>query len=131
MGRHVVATTQELPPGARKLVHVQGRTIGVFNVEGRLYALRSRCPHMGASLCEGVVSSAVSAERPGEIVWDAGAPMLRCPWHGWEFDMATGQSWCDPQKVRVRSYDVRREPGPYLAETYPVAREEDVIVVEL
>ena len=67
MGRHVVARADELPPGTRKLVELDGRRIGVFNVGGRLYALRSRCPHMGASLCDGVVTSTVTAARPGEF----------------------------------------------------------------
>ena len=41
--------------------------------------------------------------REGEII--------RCPWHGWEFDLRTGQSWFDPRAVRVRRYDVSVEPG--------------------
>jgi 3-phenylpropionate/trans-cinnamate dioxygenase ferredoxin subunit len=131
MGRHVVATTDELPPGSRKIVELHGRRIGVFNVGGRLFALRSRCPHMGASLCEGIVSNAVSSSRPGEVVWDAEAPMLRCPWHGWEFDMRTGKSWCDPEKLRVKRYEVTREPGPFVAETYRVERDQDAIVIEV
>jgi hypothetical protein len=31
---------------------------------------------------------------------------VRCPWHGWEFDVRTGQSWFDPVQVRVRKYNV-------------------------
>ena len=37
--------------------------------------------------------------------------IIRCPWHGWEFDLRTGQSWFDPRAVRVRRYDVSVEPG--------------------
>jgi 3-phenylpropionate/trans-cinnamate dioxygenase ferredoxin subunit len=62
--------------------------------------------------------------------------LLRCPWHGWEFDVRTGQSWFDPAHMRVRRYPVTvaqgasREPGPYRAETYPVTVEQQVLVVE-
>ncbi len=54
--------------------------------------------------------------------------LLRCPWHGWEFDIRTGQSWCDPDSVRARTYSVTVEPGealakgPFVAETLPVRR---------
>ncbi len=63
--------------------------------------------------------------------------MLRCPWHGWEFDIRTGQSWCDPQRVRARLYPVAVEPGaevvkgPYVAETFPVSVEQDYVVLEM
>jgi len=64
--------------------------------------------------------------------------MLRCLWHGWEFDLRTGQSWFDPRQVRVRSYPVSVEPddpgrarGPYIAETYPVTIEAQYLVVEV
>jgi 3-phenylpropionate/trans-cinnamate dioxygenase ferredoxin subunit len=63
--------------------------------------------------------------------------MLRCPWHCWEFDIRTGQSWCDPDSVRARTYNVTVEPGetlakgPFAAETVPVSVEQDYIVVEV
>ena len=50
-------------------------------------------------------------------------------WHSWEFDIRTGQSWCDPQRLRARKYAVSVEPGarlvegPYKAETFPVSVE--------
>ena len=58
------------------------------------------------------------------------------PWHGWEFDIRTGQSWCDPTRVRARPYAVSVQPGtrlvagPYVAETVPVSVENDYVVVE-
>ena len=36
-----------------KLVTIEGREIGVFNVHGEFYALRNRCPHQGGALCKG------------------------------------------------------------------------------
>jgi hypothetical protein len=63
--------------------------------------------------------------------------MLRCAWHGWEFDMRTGQSYFDPQHTRIRSYPVEIEDGealakgPYVAETFPVTIEESYVLVEV
>ena len=60
----------------------------------------------------------------------------KCPWHSWEFDIRTGQSWCDPGKVKTRRYQVSVEQGaklvdgPYKAETFPVSIENDYVVVE-
>ena len=123
MGRHVVARAAELPPGGRLLVEVEGRSIGIFNVDGELYALRNRCPHQGGPLCTGRVSRSLVSHTPGEYIWGEGTPTLRCPWHNWEFDLRTGRSWFDPERTRVRAYPV--------AETYAVERDEDLVVVEV
>ena len=62
---------------------------------------------------------------------------MRCPWHGWEFDIRTGQSYCDPATIRTRAYAAGVAPGssvvegPYVAETIPVRVEEDYVVVEV
>jgi 3-phenylpropionate/trans-cinnamate dioxygenase ferredoxin subunit len=124
--KHVVGTLDELPPGSRKIVTVAGRSIGIFNVDGRLYAVRNRCPHQGAALCKGDLFGNLESGRPGEYRYSTDRPLLRCPWHGWEFDLGTGQSWFDPERTRVKSYEVSlgeldgpRE-GPYVVETYPV-----------
>ncbi|HLK16524.1 MAG TPA: Rieske 2Fe-2S domain-containing protein, partial [Fimbriimonadaceae bacterium] len=63
----------------------------------------------------------------GEIFVEREGEILRCPWHGWEFDLATGESVCDPQGYRVKKYPVAVEQ--LRAETYPVELEGDVICV--
>jgi 3-phenylpropionate/trans-cinnamate dioxygenase ferredoxin subunit len=138
MAKHIVATTAEIPPGGRKIVEVAGRSIGVFNLDGEFLALRNRCPHQGGPLCEGGLSGLVEAALPGEYRYSRRGEMLRCPWHGWEFDLRTGQSWFDPGRTRVRRYPVSVEPpgaglapGPYIAETYPVSVEAQYSVVEV
>ncbi len=148
MARYVVGTVDEIPPGTRKIVEVGGRSIGVFNVAGEFYALRNRCPHQGGPLCEGRFSGLIEADRPGEYRYSRPGEILRCPWHGWEFDVKTGQSWYDPAKTRVRRYPVAVasstdlesgteasapgwEKGPYVAETYPVSVEKQYVIVEI
>ena len=151
MARYPVATVEEIPAGGRKIVEVAGRSIGVFNVAGRFHAVRNRCPHQGGPLCLGVVSGFVEAGEPGEYRYSRQGEILRCPWHGWEFDILTGRSWFDPARVRVRSYEVAvvageeliagegaaadapggLQPGPYLAETYPVVLDAQYVLVEI
>ena len=137
MGKHVVAAVSELPPGGRKLVTVKGRPIAVFNLDGEFFGLTNRCPHQGAGLCEGELTGLVTADRPGEYAMSRPGEIIRCPWHGWEFDIRTGQSWCDPDSTFVRRFEVKVEPGeqlakgPYVAETFPVAVEDEYLVIEL
>ncbi len=111
MARYVVGTVEDIPPGERKIVEIGGRTVGVFNVDGEYFAVLNRCPHQGGSLCSGRQTGLVTSSRPGEYTVTRSNEIIRCPWHGWEFDLRTGQSWFDPRAVRVRRYDVSVEPG--------------------
>lgn len=137
MTRHIVASVAEIPPGGRRLVTVKGREIGVFNVAGTFYALANRCPHGGGPMCSGTVGPLLRSSVPGQYRLERSGEFLRCPWHGWEFDIKTGQSWCDPGKLALKPYPVSVEPGaalvegPYVAETFPVSVENDYVVVEV
>ena len=109
----------------------------MFNLDGAFYALINRCPHQGAALCTGAIVSRLEAPLPGEYRLGSPGSMIRCPWHCWEFDIRTGQSWCDPEDVKARTYNVSVEPGealakgPFMAETVPVSVEQDYVVVTL
>ncbi|MBW7460293.1 Rieske 2Fe-2S domain-containing protein, partial [Paenibacillus sepulcri] len=47
MGRHVIGAAADLPPGTNRILTVEGRSVGVFNVSGTYYALKNSCPHQG------------------------------------------------------------------------------------
>jgi nitrite reductase/ring-hydroxylating ferredoxin subunit len=138
MPRWIVATLDELPPGSRKIVDVGGRSIGVFNVSGEFFAVLNRCPHQGGPLCLGNTLGFLRSQGVGEFHYSRAGEILRCPWHGWEYDLRTGQSWFDPGHVIVRRYEVEVVPGfeglekgPYVAETFPVSVEQQYVVVEV
>jgi nitrite reductase/ring-hydroxylating ferredoxin subunit len=146
--RIVVARVRDFQPGDRRIIEVGRRSIGVFRVGERFYAINNRCPHQGGPLCLGRVAPWVVSEGPGDLRMDdeERAALLACPWHGWEYDLATGQSFLGPSEVPVRSYAVSiehggalddepaasrgRVPGPYVAETFPVHVEEEYVVVD-
>jgi 3-phenylpropionate/trans-cinnamate dioxygenase ferredoxin subunit len=134
--KHVVAAVSEIPPGGRKLVQAGGRAIVVFNIGGEFFALSNRCPHRGGDLSKGLLTGLVLSDEPGEYQYTRLGEIIRCPWHSWEFDIRTGKSWCDPEKVRARRYGVSVEKGakliegPYVAETFRVTVEHDYVVVE-
>jgi nitrite reductase/ring-hydroxylating ferredoxin subunit len=133
----VVGTVDEIPPGSRKIVRLEGRaSIGVFNVGGRFYALKNVCPHQGAPLCIGPVrgTSTAHATPDGrlEVQWAREDKILICPWHHWEFEISTGKAICDDRN-RVATYPValhepERRPN---VETYTTAVEGCLVVVEL
>ena len=137
MSKHVVATVGEIPPGSRKLVTVRGRSIAVFNLDGAFYGLFNRCPHQGGPMCEGILTGLIESHEPGHYEYSRPGEILRCPWHGWEFDVKTGQSFCDPSKISVRNYPMEVASGqtvvqgPYVAETLPVTVEEQYVIVEM
>ncbi len=137
MARHVVARANEIPIGGRKRVEIDRRGVVVFNVKGEFYALSEQCPHRGGSLAEGIITGLVESDGPGDYRYSRQGEIVRCPWHQWEFDIKTGRSWCDPRRLRLLKFTVAVEPGaslvegPYVAETFKVAVEDDYVVIEV
>jgi len=135
MARHVVCRVEELPPGARKIVEIRGREIGVFNVNGSYYALLNRCPHRAAPLCKGPITGLIGSPKQYKFDFCRDGEIVRCPWHGWEFDITTGRSIFNPHKMRVKTYEVTIEQQraldalPDEVETYPVTVEEGLVIL--
>jgi nitrite reductase/ring-hydroxylating ferredoxin subunit len=87
----VVCKVDDLPPGATRHVSLGRLAFGVFNVGGQFHALVNRCPHRGAPVCLGPVTGlAKPGPHPHEILLDRSGEILRCPRHGMEFDIASG-----------------------------------------
>ena len=102
--RYIVARKEEIPPGARQIVTLGERSIGIFNVHGRYIAVLNVCPHELAPVCLGRLSGTTLPSAPGEWLWGREGEILTCPWHGWEFDLLTGA--CLTDKRRLRRYEV-------------------------
>ena len=140
MSKHVVAAVRDIPPGSRKRVMVKGRPVVVFNLDGEFFGLLDRCPHQGGSLCEGKLIGLVEAKEPGDYAYTRRGEILRCPWHGGEFDIRTGLSRIDPRRLKAPSFPVAVADGaelacaaaeePLQAETCEVTVEEQYVVVE-
>lgn len=103
-----VCPAAELPPGSRTIVDVDGREIGVFNVDGELFAIDNVCPHQLAPLCEGTLTGKVTAPAVREYELTRQGKVVRCPWHGWKFDLETGESVFNPH-LRTGTYDATVE----------------------
>jgi nitrite reductase/ring-hydroxylating ferredoxin subunit len=131
MGSHIVCKVSELPSGERKIVDFEGRSIGVFNINNSYYALKNVCPHYKVPLCEGAITGMPLPSAPGEFIWGREGEIIRCPWHGWEFDITTGGSIFNPHKCRVKSYEVTVEQESERVETFEVTVESGSVVIHI
>lgn len=109
--RYRVGSVDEMRDQGCHVVTVRGRRIGILRVGGDFFAVRNKCPHKGAPLCEGTVSGTFLPSRPNDYVYGMNNKVLRCPWHGWEFDLESGRSVFEPNEVRVQVYPVTVEAG--------------------
>jgi nitrite reductase/ring-hydroxylating ferredoxin subunit len=151
----VVAPLSGFPDGERRIVEVGGRSIGVFRVGERFFGIRNRCPHQGGPLCLGHLLGDAVADGPGQASIISDPLRIACPWHGWEYDLDSGQSFMGSAMPGVRSYGVaiepgrallepvrapdepapapaaaaQRVPGPYVAETFEVKVEDEYVVL--
>ena len=103
--RHLACRRGDVPAGGRLLVTVNGLSIGLFDVDGKIHALHNRCPHMAGTLCAGRVTGTTLPVDGYEFVYGHEGTVLRCAWHGWEFDIRTGESTCGV-KYRAKRFEV-------------------------
>jgi nitrite reductase (NADH) small subunit len=99
----------EVPTGSRKIVRVGRVDICIFNVDGQYFAIRNQCVHQLGPVCEGGISGALFARPEGRRLrfdWEKEGQILTCPWHGLEFDIATGRC-LTLKELRLRSYEVK------------------------
>jgi nitrite reductase (NADH) small subunit len=101
---HAVAKLSDIPADRAKIVELQGKSIGLFKVAGQIIAVLNYCPHEGAPVCRGKVRGTTLSSLPGEYTWGKEGEILACPWHGWEFDLMSGQ--CLTDKRRLHRYPV-------------------------
>ena len=140
MNEIMVGELREFAEGGSRVLRVDEFEFGIFRQGDRLVAYENLCPHDGGPVCQGKVIPRVEEElapdRTSRGLRFSERRNIVCPWHGWEFDMRNGQSWFDPQRVKVRSYPVAVESGetltkgPYVAETFPVHIEDSYVIVE-
>jgi nitrite reductase/ring-hydroxylating ferredoxin subunit len=120
MTEHVVCKEEELEPGERILVELEGRDIAVFNVDGELYAYTNWCVHQAGPICQGTLSGTRTASFDSETLettlkWEKEGEILTCPWHGWEYDVTRGDC-LSRAKIRLITHDVRSSDGAVIVE---------------
>jgi nitrite reductase (NADH) small subunit len=89
-----VARVEEVPPGTVTTVYAGEEPIALAHCDGGFYAVQQHCIHLQGPLGEGHLEDCV----------------LTCPWHGWQYDVRTGQNEFD-RAIQLRTYDVQVEDG--------------------
>jgi nitrite reductase/ring-hydroxylating ferredoxin subunit len=90
MKEYLIGKLDDIPEGKGRAFKAGRATVAVFRANGKVYAMNNRCVHKGASMCEGEITD-------GHV---------RCPWHNWAFDLATGVHSYDPNE-KIRTYEVK------------------------
>lgn len=103
----LVADASEIVPGKFKIVRQGALSIGVTRLaDGTLRAVRNACPHKGAAICKGIIGGTWPPSAPGELGYDREGEILICPWHGFEYDLRTGEELYRKVPTRLRLYEV-------------------------
>jgi 3-phenylpropionate/trans-cinnamate dioxygenase ferredoxin subunit len=117
--RFTICPADQLPPGTKRIVEVGGRSIGVYNSAGRLYAVQNLCPHALAPICLANPSGTNLPSAPGVFEYGMEGLVLRCPWHGWEYDMRTGEALFGTDRRRLATFPVAVEDGQVVVSMRP------------
>ena len=108
MQSRVLAKASEIPSGGMKLVKVDKREIGIFNVGGEFHAYANVCAHEGGPVCLGTIGGTNLPSDAHEYRYGLEGRVLRCPWHHWEFDLRTGESiWGGKNGLVTYAVEVR------------------------
>jgi nitrite reductase (NADH) small subunit len=89
-----VARVDEIEPGTVRTVRAGDREIALARVDDKFYATQPQCLHLQGPLGEGRLEDHV----------------LTCPWHGWQYDVRTGENEFD-RAIKLETFDVRVEDG--------------------
>ena len=115
MGEIVIGKAAAFPDPGRRVIEVEGAEVGVFCVNGRFTAFENVCPHMGGPICQGKIIARVEEHIADDktslgLAFSKEQTNVACPWHGYEFDIATGEHQGNP-RMRLRPVKVEVVDG--------------------
>ena len=111
MAEFFVAKSSEMKDGDRRIVTAGRREIGVFHKDGDYFAYSNVCLHQGGPACEGMLTANIvdvfgeDRTYQGQVFGDE--MHFVCPWHGYEYDIKTGECIGD-RKQKLRKFEVVR-----------------------
>ena len=89
-----LARVEDVPPGTARVVKAGDRELALFNVDGEFYATQGQCLHLKGPLGDGELEG----------------PVITCPWHGWQYDVRTGENEFD-RALQLETFEVVVEDG--------------------
>jgi nitrite reductase/ring-hydroxylating ferredoxin subunit len=110
MSEQFVGRSVDFKDGDRRIVQVGDREIGLFKDQGKFYAYSNTCVHQFGPACNGLIIAKVEEklmpDKTSRGLFFSDTEMnFVCPWHGYEYDLRTGECIAD-RKLKLRKYDV-------------------------
>jgi nitrite reductase/ring-hydroxylating ferredoxin subunit len=118
MNRHTICRVEDVVVGKLLPVTIGRSAIIVYRLPtGDVKAISGRCPHQGADLSYACITGTTTGDHPHEVSVDRLGEILRCPWHGFEFDLMTGCPLVKSSSMRLREYRTVIEGDNIIIET--------------
>jgi nitrite reductase/ring-hydroxylating ferredoxin subunit len=116
-----VCEADALAPGEKLVIERGRRRILLCRAaDGSLYAVGGLCPHQGAALEHGTLDGTAVAAGVGGYGYGLDCEVLRCPWHGWEFDIKSGRALFGERSAQIATYRVTVEDGAVFVAESPI-----------
>lgn len=109
--KHWVGRVEEIQENEPHIINIDGIEIGVIRSGTQYYAARNVCPHKLAPVCKGHIVGTMLPCEPGEFQFGLEGKVLKCPWHGWEFDLESGKALFGISSKQVRTFRVEINDG--------------------
>ena len=121
MARHTVCKVEDVEVGRLKPVTIGRSPVLVSRLPtGEIRALGGRCPHQGADLAFASLSGRTDGDEPNVLSYGCPGEVIRCPWHGFEFSLRSGDSLCPGSPtlpLQLRMYEVEIHGGDVVVVT--------------
>jgi nitrite reductase (NADH) small subunit len=114
--KYKIGTANDFNKTGCHLVEVKGRKLGIYKIDDQFHAILNACPHKGAPLCMGSSDGTMLPSRPNEFKPGLENRVVRCPWHGFEFEITTGEPIFGTSNKKVPVYSVSVEKGELYVE---------------
>lgn len=110
MAEQFVGKASEFQNGDRQIIRIGEQEIGIFKHEGEFYAYSNFCLHQGGPACEGLTIAGVKEKLRDDktsagLYFDEKSMHFVCPWHGYEYDMFTGEQVAD-RRLKLKRFNV-------------------------
>lgn len=107
-----VGALKSFEVGILRIVQVGRHQIGILRSQDDiLHAVLNVCPHKGAPVCKGTIGGTMLPSAPGELIYANDGKVLKCPWHGYEFDIETGASLFGITRGKLRKFPTEVRDG--------------------
>ena len=110
-----VGPTTSFADGERRIVFHGETQIGVFRWDGKYFAYENLCVHQGGPACEGMIMHKIEEVLADDRTYvrqkfsDTDVNFV-CPWHGYEYDIRTGECIGD-RRLKLRNFPVVERGG--------------------